>query len=232
MNKNNQSNQPAKKTHFWDTMNIKLDHYTIGEEIAHGITHGIGTGLAIAGLTLLIVLGVNQGDVRHVVAFSIYGTTLVLLYLASTLYHSLQFESLRHPLKVIDHSGIYLLIAGTYTPFMVLGVGTRAAYIVLGIVWALAIIGIVFKIFFVNRFMIASTAGYLVMGWLSIFVWNQLVATMPPTAVWLLVAGGVSYSAGVIFFVMEKMPYNHAIWHLFVLGGSFCHFFAMFYLVP
>lgn len=231
MNKNEQSNHPYQKNRFWDTMNIRLGDYTVGEEIAHGVTHGIGAGLAIAGLTLLVVLGVNQGDVRHVVAFSIYGTTLVLLYLASTLYHSLQFESLRQPLKVIDHSGIYLLIAGTYTPFMILGVATPAGYTVLGVVWGLAIIGIVLKVFFVNRFVIASTAGYLVMGWLSVFVWNQLVAQMPPTAVWLLVAGGVSYSAGVIFFALEKMPYNHAIWHLFVLGGSFCHFFAMFYLV-
>ena len=210
---------------------MRLGDYTVGEEIAHGVTHGIGAGLAIAGLTLLVVLGVNQGDVRHVVAFSIYGTTLVLLYLASTLYHSLQFESLRHALKVIDHSGIYLLIAGTYTPFMILGVGTPAGYTVLAIVWGLAILGIVLKIFFVNRFVIASTAGYVVMGWLSVFVWNQLVAQVPPQGVGLLVAGGISYTAGVAFFALEKMPYNHAIWHLFVLGGSFCHFFAMFYLV-
>lgn len=230
MNQNAQLIQSAKKT-FREKMNQRLDQYTVGEEIAHGITHGIGAGLAIAGLTLLIVIGVNRGDVRHVVAFSIYGTSLVLLYLASTLYHSLQFPSLRHPLKVIDHSGIYLLIAGTYTPFMMLGVPTTAGYTVLGVVWALAIIGIVLKVFFVNRFVIASTAGYLLMGWLSVFVWNQIVAQVPPNGVWLLVAGGVSYSAGVIFFALEKMPYNHAIWHLFVLGGSLCHFFAMFYLV-
>ncbi|MFK7800252.1 MAG: hemolysin III family protein [Anaerolineae bacterium] len=230
MKENEYPTHTAKST-FWEAMNQRLDDYTVGEEIAHGITHGIGTGLSIAGLTLLIVIGVNQGDVRHVVAFSIYGASLVLLYLASTLYHSLQFPSLRHPLKVIDHSGIYLLIAGTYTPFMILGVGTPAGYTVLGVVWALAIIGIVLKVFFVNRFVIASTAGYLVMGWLSVFIWNQLVAQVPPNAVWLLVAGGVSYSAGVIFFALEKMPYNHAIWHLFVLGGSLCHFFAMFYLI-
>lgn len=220
-----------EKMTFREAMRHKLEDYTVGEEIAHGITHGIGAGLAIAGLTLLVVLAVMQGEVRHVVAFSIYGGTLVLLYLASTLYHSLQFKALRKPLLILDHSGIYLLIAGTYTPFMVLGVNSVAGYIVLGIVWSLAIFGIIFKIFFTNRFIIASTAGYVVMGWLSVFVWNQLVSQVPPPAVGLLVAGGVTYTAGVIFFLMERMPYNHAIWHLFVLGGSFCHFFAMFYLV-
>lgn len=216
---------------FREVMRQKLEFYTVGEEIAHGITHGIGAGLSIAGLTLLVVIAVMQGDVRHVVAFSIYGGSLVLLYLASTLYHSLQFKSLRKPLLILDHSGIYLLIAGTYTPFMILGVNSLAGYIVLGVVWSLAIIGIVFKIFFTNRFIIASTAGYVVMGWLSIFVWNQLVAQVPSQAVGLLVAGGITYTAGVVFFLFERLPYNHAIWHLFVLGGSFCHFFAMFYLV-
>ncbi|MFT5196201.1 MAG: hemolysin III [Candidatus Promineifilaceae bacterium] len=231
MKEDEHSIQSTKKQRFWDAMNTRLEEYTVGEEIAHGITHGIGTGLAIAGLTLLVVIGVNQGDLRHVLAFSIYGATLVLLYLASTLYHSLQFKSLRQPLKIIDHAGIYLLIAGTYTPFMILGVGTPAGYTVLGVVWGLAVIGIVLKVFFVNRFVIASTAGYVLMGWLSVFVWNQLVAQVPPQAVGLLVAGGVSYTAGVIFFALDRMPYNHAVWHLFVLGGSFCHFFAMFYLV-
>ena len=134
-------------------------------------------------------------------------------------------------MKIIDHAGIYLLIAGTYTPFMILGVGTSTGYAVLAAVWILAAIGIVFKIFFINRFELASTMGYLVMGWLTIFVWNQLVQQVPPQGVWLLVAGGASYTIGIIFFLYEKMPYNHAIWHLFVLGGSFCHFFAMFYLV-
>ncbi len=230
METNIESTTPKKKR-FRDIMNMNLEDYTIGEEIAHGITHGIGTGLAIAGLTLLVVIGVNQGDTRHVVAFSIYGATLVLLYLASTLYHSLQIKEVRRTMKIIDHAGIYLLIAGTYTPFMILGVGTSTGYAVLAAVWILAAIGIVFKIFFINRFELASTMGYLVMGWLTIFVWNQLVQQVPPQGVWLLVAGGASYTIGIIFFLYEKMPYNHAIWHLFVLGGSFCHFFAMFYLV-
>lgn len=212
-------------------MRIKLEDYTVGEEIAHGVTHGIGAALAIAGLTLLVVIAVFQGEVRHVVSFSIYGATLVLLYLASTLYHSLQFRSLRHTLKIIDHAGIYLLIAGTYTPFMILGVGTPAGYAVLTAVWSIAIIGIVYKIFFINKFQLASTLSYLVMGWLSIFVWNQLVAQVPTQGIGLLVAGGILYSVGVIFFIWERMPYNHVVWHLFVLGGSFCHFFAMFHLV-
>ena len=227
-NTNTESSQPRG---FLATMRTKLDDYTVGEEILHGITHGIGAALAIAGLTLLVVIGVNQGDVRHVVAFSIYGATMVLLYLASTLYHALQFRQLRRTLKIIDHAGIYLLIAGTYTPFMILGVGTPAGYAVLAIVWAIAIVGIVFKIFFINRFELASTLSYLAMGWLTIFVWNQLVAQIPSQGVGLLIAGGVVYSTGIIFFLWEKMPYNHAIWHVFVLGGSFCHFFAMFHLV-
>lgn len=212
-------------------MNRHLFDYTVGEEIAHGVTHGIGTALSVAGLTLLVVLAVYQGDVRHIVAFSIYGTSMFLLYLASTLYHSLQFEFLRTPLQIIDHSGIYLLIAGTYTPFMILGVGGFPGYTLLTVIWTLAVAGIFFKIFFINRFQVASTLGYLVMGWLSILVWNELVSQVPPEGVKWLVMGGVVYSAGIIFYALERMPYNHAIWHLFVLGGSFCHFWAMFYLL-
>ena len=212
-------------------MNKKIGEYTIGEEIAHGITHGIGAGFAIAGLTLLVAIGVFRGETRHIVAFSVYGATLVILYLASTLYHSLQFKALRHTLKIIDHSGIYLLIAGTYTPVMILGVGTPAAYAILAIVWTIAILGIIYKIFFINKFQMASTLTYLAMGWLTIFVWNQLVVQVPQEVITLLIAGGLSYSAGIIFFIWDKLPYNHAVWHLFVLGGSFCHFFAIYQLV-
>ncbi len=231
MNMKNNAQQLRPKRTFKEVMNTRLENYTVGEEIAHGITHGLGAAFAIAGLTLLVVIGVNQGGVRHVVSFSIYGASMVLLYLASTLYHALQFRQLRTTLKIIDHAGIYLLIAGTYTPFMILGVGTPAGYAVLAVVWTIAILGIVYKIFFINKFELASTLSYLAMGWLTIFVWNQLVQQIPPQGLGLLIAGGLSYSVGVIFFIWEKMPYNHAVWHLFVLGGSFCHFFAMFHLV-
>ena len=220
-----------EKRSFWEIMNKRLDQYTVGEEIAHGITHGIGTALSIAGLTLLVVLAVNRGDVRHVVAFSIYGTTLFLLYLASTLYHSLQFKALRQPLQIIDHAGIYLLIAGTYTPFLLLGIGGLNGYILLAIVWLIALIGIIFKIFYINRFVVASTASYLLMGWLGISVWNQFVAQIPPAGIRMIVAGGIFYTVGVLFYALERLPYNHVIWHLFVLGGSACHFWAMFSLL-
>lgn len=223
-NKNNPINPTQKKPLY-----LIKSHY---EEVANGITHGIGTALSVIGLILLIVIAVNQGDARHIASFAIYGTSLFLLYLASTLYHSFRKPILRKIFQIVDHSCIYLLIAGTYTPFLIVGIGGSFGTIMLAVIWSIAIAGIIFKVFFINRFMIASTLAYVGMGWLAIIGWQELVASVPAVGVAWLAAGGITYSLGVIFYALEKMPFNHTIWHLFVMGGSACHFVAVIYMVP
>ena len=207
-------------------------YYTLGEEIANGITHGIGAALSVAGLILLMVLAVSSGDHRRVISFAIYGSSLILLYLASTLYHSLHFPSWRTALRKLDHACIYILIAGTYTPFLWVGVGGTAGIAMLAVIWGIAAAGIVFKVFFIHRFEIISTLAYVAMGWLSVIFWNQMFAQLPINAVYWLAAGGITYTLGVIFYALNRLPYNHAIWHLFVLGGSVCHFVAVIAIAP
>ena len=207
--------------------------FTIEEEILNGITHGIGTGLSIAGLTILVVLASIYGDSWRVVSFSIYGGSLVLLYLASTLYHSIQIPKVKQVLRVFDHAAIYLLIAGTYTPFLLVSMRGRLGWTLLAIVWGIALVGITFRSVFVGRFEVVTTIGYVAMGWLVVVAFKQMMVTIPPDGVTLIIAGGVTYTVGVIFYAWKKFPYNHAIWHLFVMGGSICHFFAMlFHVLP
>lgn len=207
--------------------------YTLGEEIANSITHGIGTALSIAGLTLLLVLAAIYGDVWRVVSFAIYGVTLILAYLASTLYHSLQPPRVKHIFRIIDHAAIYLLIAGTYTPFLLVGMRGVWGWTLLVVIWLLALIGVAFKIFAIHRMPMLSTFAYIAMGWLCVAAFNEMLVRIPPGGIAWLVTGGVLYTVGVIFYVWRSLPYNHAIWHMFVLGGSACHYFAiLFYLVP
>lgn len=214
-------------------MNKKINEfYTLGEEIAHGITHGIGAGLSIAGLTALIMLVVIHDPHPGKLASSIiYGCSLIMLYLASTLYHSIQSPKAKRIFRVLDHSAIYLLIAGTYTPFVVMGINSTLGWVVLGIVWGMAILGIGFKVFFTGRFPILSTVFYVVMGWACVIAWGDITANVPSAEIAWLIAGGITYSVGVIFYAATKMPYSHAIWHLFVLGGSVCHYVAVVGLV-
>lgn len=203
------------------------------EELANSITHAIGVALSLAALVILVVYAAMQGDGWKIVSFSIYGTSLVLLYTASTLYHSFTSERVRHYLKIFDHAAIYLLIAGTYTPFLLVMIRGAWGWTLFGIIWGLAIVGIIFKLFFVHRFRIVSTIIYLLMGWLIIVAFRPLIANVPENGLYWLLAGGLSYSFGVIFYLWEKIPYHHAIWHLFVLGGSIFHFFAvLFYVLP
>lgn len=203
------------------------------EELANSITHGIGVLLSIAALTLLVVFASLKGDAWRIVSFSIYGACLVLLYTASTLYHAFQAEKVKHYFKIMDHASIYLLIAGTYTPFTLVLLRGGWGWSLFGIIWGLTLFGIVFKMFFINKFNMLSTIIYLLMGWLIIIAFKPAVDNIPLGGLYWLLAGGISYSAGVIFFVWHKLPYHHAIWHLFVLGGSICHFFAMlFYVLP
>ena len=207
--------------------------YTVGEEIANSVTHGIGAALSVAGLTLLVVLAAIYGDVWRVVSFSIYGSSLVLLYLASTLYHSIQAPKVKRILRIFDHSAIYLLIAGTYTPFTLVSMRGPWGWTMFSVVWGLALLGIAFKTVFIGRYEKWATVAYVLMGWLVVIAFKEMLVTIPPGGIVWLVIGGVVYTLGVLFYAWQKLPYNHAIWHLFVLGGSICHFFAiLFHVLP
>jgi hemolysin III len=172
-------------------------------------------------------------DTLRVVAFSIYGASIVVLFLASTLYHAIPLPRAKRVLKLVDHCAIYLLIAGTYTPFLLLTLGDTFGAVLMVVIWSLAAAGIVFKIFFLHRFHNLSLALYLGMGWLAILASYQLLANLPRTGIALLLGGGILYSLGTIFYKVDKIPFNHAIWHLFVLAACVCHFLAVyFYVLP
>jgi len=207
--------------------------YSLGEEIANSITHGIGVGLSAAGLTILVILGALYGNAWHVVSFSIYGSALILLYTASTLYHSFQKPKIKRVFKILDHAAIYVLIAGTYTPFLLVNLRGPWGWSLFGIIWGLAIMGIIFKIFFIDRFERLSLLIYLLMGWLCIAASKQMLMEISTGGLFWLMSGGLLYTLGVLFYRWEKLSYNHAIWHLFVLGGSICHYFSiLFYVLP
>ncbi len=203
------------------------------EEIANSITHGVGLLLSIAGLVALVILAAKKGSAWHVVSVSVYGATLVLLYAASTAYHAARSRRWKHFFRIVDHSSIYLLIAGTYTPFTLVNLRGPWGWTLFGLVWGLAAAGILFKIWFVDHFAFLSTAVYLAMGWMAVIAIRPVFAAVPSGGRLWLLAGGLSYTIGVAFFAWNKLPYNHTIWHLFVLGGSVSHFFAvMYYVLP
>lgn len=201
------------------------------EETINAVTHGIGAALASIGLVCLIVFAYSYGDVWHIISFSIYGASLVLLYLASTLYHSFTNERKKYIFKIFDHAAIYLLIAGTYTPFTLVTLRGTLGWSVFGIIWGLAAIGIIFQLFFVKRFKVMSTICYILMGWLIIFAIKPLIAALPVYGLLWLIIGGVFYTSGTVFYLWRKIPYNHAIWHVFVLAGSISHFISVFFYV-
>lgn len=203
------------------------------DEILNSLTHGFGLLLSAGGLVILVVLAALRGTPRHVVSVSIYGATLVMLYTASTLYHASRAPRLKRVFKVLDHSAIYLLIAGTYTPFTLITMRGPWGWTLFGLVWGLALVGIVFKTFFVDRFVIASTAVYLAMGWLVVIAIKPALKMVPSGGLVWLLAGGLCYTIGVAFFAAPRLRYGHAIWHLFVLGGSISHYCAvLFYVLP
>ena len=215
------------------TQTQEIARYTVLEEILNSVTHGAGALVSIAGLVLLIVYSSMYGQAGHIASCTVFGISLVLLYTASTLYHSFQKPNIKHILKILDHSCIYVLIAGTYTPFMIVIVRGALGWTLFTIVWSLTILGIIFKAFFVNRFKIVSTLAYILMGWLIIFAIKPLAQTLPGTGIAWLIAGGLAYTLGTIFYAWKTLPFNHAVWHLFVLAGSVCHFMAvLFYIVP
>ena len=198
---------------------------SISEEVVNTVTHGIGVLASIAGGTVLIVLALGS-SASNVVGVSVFVACLVLLYSASTLYHAVHSEPLKNRLKIFDHCAIYLLIAGTYTPFMIGTLRGGWGWSLFGVIWGLALGGVFFKLFFTGRFPRLSTGIYIAMGWLVILAVGPLVRTLEPEALIWLVAGGVSYTGGTIFY-HSRMPFAHGVWHLFVMGGSVCHAIAI-----
>jgi hemolysin III len=212
-------------------MAIKAKKYEKKEEILNVISHGIGFLLSVAALVLLVVFASIDGSVWHIVSYSIYGTSLAVLYLASTLFHWSKKPSRRLKLNVFDHASIYVLIAGTYTPLMLVTLRGPWGWSLFGVVWGMAIMGIILKLFFTGRYNKLSTMAYLVMGWVVVIALKSLIENLStPGLIWLAI-GGVSYSVGAIFYLLNKIPYNHAIFHLFVLGGSIAHFVTIFWYV-
>ena len=197
------------------------------EELANTITHGTGVAFSIIGLVLLVVRASLYGNAWQVVSFSIYGASLIMLYLASTLYHGFKSPRAKEMLRIFDHSAIYLLIAGTYTPFLLNTIRGPWGWSLFGTIWGLALLGITFKLIFGPKYDVLSTIFYLLMGWVVVIAIKPLLAALPLAGFMWLLAGGLAYSLGVIFYVWEKLPYNHAIWHGFVLAGSTFHFFAI-----
>lgn len=204
---------------------------SLGEEIANSVTHGIGAALSVAALVLLVVFASLYGDVWRIVSFSIYGATLFILYLSSTLYHSFTNQKVKNFFNILDHTSIYLLIAGTYTPITLVPLRGPWGWTLFGLIWAMAIGGIITKIFIIGRYKMLSVAFYVVMGWLALIAIKPMLETVPRgLLIWLLI-GGLCYSLGVIFYAIKKVPYFHFVWHLFVLGGSISHFLGiLFYL--
>jgi hemolysin III len=207
--------------------------YTRGEEIANWATHGLGLLLSIAGLTLLIVYSSLRGNAWHVVSFTVFGLTLLILYTVSTIYHARRSERGKQLLRKLDHAAIFLLIAGTYTPFLLTHLRGPWGWTLFGVIWGLCGAGAVFQLFFGGRFRLTSTLAYLFVGWLIVVALEPLIRYVPHGGLWLLLAGGICYSCGVIFYLWRRLRYHHAVWHTFVLGGSTCHFLAvLLFLLP
>lgn len=214
------------------TAPTRTSRYTLGEEIANSIIHGVGGLLAIGGLAVLTTFAALRGSAWHVVACSIFGATMVLLYTVSTLYHGIHHPRAKAVFRVLDHSAIFLLIAGTYTPFTLVNLRGPWGWSLFGVIWGLALLGIVFQIGLLRRPTV-SVLLYVAMGWTVLVAIRPLLGAVAPGGLALLVGGGVAYTVGIVFYVWRRLPYGHAVWHLFVLAGSVLHFFAILcYVVP
>jgi hemolysin III len=200
---------------------------TKGEEIANAITHGLGAVLAAVALVFLIIVAALKGTAWHIVSFSIFGATMLILYLASTLYHSLTHDRAKLLFRKFDHMSIYLLIAGTYTPFCLTALQGWVGWSILGVIWGCAILGIVLKAFYTGQKEMLSTVLYVVMGWMGMLAVKPLYDALPAQSFYLLLLGGVFYTVGTVFFVRDNIRFFHGIWHLFVLAGSAAHFFSI-----
>lgn len=213
----------------------KPKRYSIGEEIFNSITHGIGVGLAIAGLVLLIVRAVRYAPSEFVASYvtgvSLFGASMIILYLMSTLYHALTPYGAKKVFAIFDHCSIYILIAGTYTPFCIAFLRGAIGWTIFGIIWGLAVLGIVFYSIFGSRMRVLSVITYILMGWLVIFAFKPMKAVLSTTSIAFLLSGGVAYMVGVIFYALKKIKWTHCIWHLFVLMGTVLHFFSIFWAI-
>ena len=207
-----------------------MTEHRTADIIANSATHGVGAVLALGGAVVLMVAAA-RGTAWQVASCSVFGCTLVLVYVCSTLYHSLVRTRARHVLRIIDHSAIYLLIAGTYTPFVLVPLHGQLGWLLFAIVWSLAVMGIVFKSFAVDRFAIASALVYLGMGWLVVFAMRPLLHALTWHGVFWIALGGLFYTVGIIFYAFDRFSYFHALWHVFVLSGSACHYFAVLFYV-
>ncbi len=215
------------------TIAVEAPRANYREEVANGVTHGIGTVLAIGALAVLATYATLRGNAWHIVTCSVFGVTLIFAYAASTLYHTIQAPELKRLLRFVDHTAIFLLIAGTYTPFMLVSLRGPWGWTIFGIVWSLAIVGIAIHATKLYRFEAASVTLYTAMGWTVVIAAKPIINALDPGGLILLVGGGLAYTGGIVFFLYERLPYNHAIWHLFVLAGSAMHFFAiLFYVIP
>jgi hemolysin III len=199
------------------------------DDILSTWTHGIGAALSAIGTVALVVGASDLGDGWKVVSFSIFGASLVMLYLASTLYHNSQDPRLRSIYKMIDHCAIFCLIAGTYTPFLLVNLRDSVGWTLFAVIWGLAFTGVMLKLKFGNRYKLARVGIYLVMGWLILFASTALTESLSELAWTLTLMGGIAYTAGVVFYLFQRLPLNHSIWHLFVMAGSASHFFAVYY---
>jgi len=205
--------------------------YTLTEELFHSISHGIGAALALAGLVILVVLAAERGDVWRIVSFSIYGGSLTLLYIASTLYHSFQDKRIKEFFRQFDHLSIFLLIAGTYTPVAIISLRGMWGWILFSVIWGFAAVGIIYELLFLGRNKWITVAIYLGMGWLGVVAMKPMLTMVPHGLLWWLLAGGLFYTGGVLFYVRKKMRYHHVLWHFFVLFGSACHFLGFFFFL-
>ena len=212
---------------------VNATHYSFAEELANTITHGVGALLSIVALVLMLVFAVRYGNVWHIVSVSIYGGTLILLYTASTFYHGVRAHGLKHLLQRIDHASIFLLIAGTYTPFTLVSLRGHWGWALFALVWGIALLGIMLELGTTRGRQKLSLALYLGMGWIVLIAIKPMLDQVEPGGLLLLLLGGLSYTLGVFFYVRHTMAYHHAIWHLFVMLGSLLHFFSIFfYVIP
>lgn len=206
--------------------------FSKGEEVANSITHGIGVLLSILALVLLIVFSTVHGTVWHIVSFTIFGVTMLLMYTSSTLLHAFpEGSKVKDLFEIFDHSSIYFFIAGSYTPYMFVAVKGWLGWTIFGIVWGMAIGGTVFKSFFVKKFLFTSTALYVLMGWLIVFTWKPLSEHIQPIGLTYLMIGGLLYTVGSVFYMWRAFKYHHAVWHLFVIAGSIMHFLSVLTLL-
>ncbi len=206
---------------------------TLIEELVNSLTHGVGLVASLGGTAFLVVTAARYGGPRAVTAVSVYGASLIALYLASTLYHAVRGPRAKHRMEILDHAAIFLLIAGTYTPIALVALGGGWGWTMFGVVWGLAALGIVFKAFFTGRFHRLSTFLYLGLGWTAVAAVKPLVDRVPAWALVWLLAGGVAYTAGTVFYHNRRLRYAHAVWHVFVLAGSVCHYLAIaLYVLP